>query len=307
MREIFTSDETVAFCKALSSKLRVNMLQYIYKNKEISFTDLAKQFHISRAAVSQDMKILLDAGLIEFRTVSGKRGQKKVCYLQDSKFVIKLGDHFDSRNMYQSEIPIGQYTKYQIFPTCGIATTEALIGAVDDPRYFDAPARTNAGILWMSSGYIEYRLPNYLRENQIPKEIQISMELSSEAPGYSENWPSNISFYFNDVNLGYWTSPGDFGEMHGMYTPDWWFSNWNQYGLLKLLSIDERGTYIDGIPISSVKISDLELDYTSGFRFRLAVPGEDGNAGGMTLFGKGFGNYNQDIRFRVIYDEINNG
>lgn len=123
----------------------------------------------------------------------------------------------------------------------------------------------NAGILWCNSGFVEYRLPNYLKEGQVPREIQISMEISSEAPGVAENWPSDLSFYFNDTRPGSWTSPGDFGEVRGLYTPEWWFANWNQCGLRKLRSVNAA------------------------------------NAGGLTLFGHGFGNYNQDIRARVIY------
>lgn len=301
MRELFTADESVKICKALSSKLRVEMLQYIYKNKDASLNDLAEQFKISSAAVTQNIKILVEADIIDLRSVSGKRGLRKTCFLKENKFVITLGCHFDSDNMYQTEIPIGQYTHYKIYPTCGLATTEALIGVEDDPRYFDAPLRTNAAILWMQRGCVEYRLPNYLEETQCPTEIQISMELSSEAPGVSENWPSDIYFYFNDTKLGFWTSPGDFGNVRGMFTPDWWDENWNQYGLLKLLSINEHGTFIDGHMISTVTIQDLKLDYKSDFKFKLAVPDEAANIGGMTIFGKGFGNYNQDIKVRVIY------
>ena len=48
------------------------------------------------------------------------------------------------------------------------------------------------------------------------------MELSSEAPGVNSNWPSDISFCLNDESIGIWTSPGDFGDVRGIFTPDWW-------------------------------------------------------------------------------------
>ena len=38
----------------------------------------------------------------------------------------------------------------------------------------------------------------------------------------------------NDTLVGTWTSPGDYGDVRGMFTPEWWPQNWNQYGLLKL-------------------------------------------------------------------------
>ena len=303
MKELFTAGDISAFCRALNSRLRVDMIQYIYSNKDSSLADLSQQFGISKAAVTQNIRILTDAGLIDMKTAPGRHGQRKVCFLKENKYIVLLGRDFDPDNLYEMEIPIGQYTDYRIFPTCGIATEEALIGVEDDPRYFDNPTRMEAGILWMRKGYVEYRLPNYLEENQKPIEIQMSMELSSEAPGFSEHWPSDIYFYLNGIELGHWTSPGDFGNMRGMYTPDWWFDNWNQYGLLKLLSINRQGTFIDGLMISPVTIDSLNLHYKSDLRFRLGIPDDAANVGGMTIFGHGFGNYNQGIRFRVIYNE----
>jgi predicted transcriptional regulator len=46
-----------------------------------------------------------------------------------------------------------------------------------------------------------------------------------------------------------------------------------------------------------VKIRDKQ------WAFRIAVHEESENVGGMTVFGTGFGNYNQDILFRLYYEE----
>jgi predicted transcriptional regulator len=304
MKELLLANDISNFCHALNSKVRIDMLQYIYSNQETSLTELAEKFSISKAAVTQNIKILCDADLIGVKVGSGKRGQKKICFLKENKYLVTLGRNFDIDNMYETEIPIGQYTRYKIFPTCGIATPEAMIGVADDPRYFDAPSRTEAGILWTQKGYVEYRLPNYLEENEKPIEIQLSMELSSEAPGVSENWPSDIYFYLNDIELAHWTSPGDFGDVRGIYTPEWWFDNWNQYGLLKLLTVNKQGTFIDGLLVSPVTVDSLNLSFQSELRFRLAVPDEAANIGGLTIYGQGFGNYNQGIKFRMIYQKL---
>jgi predicted transcriptional regulator len=117
-----------------------------------------------------------------------------------------------------------------------------------------------------------------------------------------ENWPSDISFYLNDKKLGMWTSPGDFGgEILGMFTPDWWPQNWNQYGLLKLLVVNRHGTFIDGLKISDLTISDLALDSSTPINFRIAVDDDAEHVGGVTLFGKSFGNYGQDIKVSLSY------
>lgn len=303
MRELFTQEEIAVFSKALSSKLRVEILRYLAVHPGASMMELAEIFQVSRAAITQNIRQLNEAGLVEFGQSASDNGARKSCFLTEAKFMLNLGRPFQKQQMYSTEMPIGQYINYRVMPTCGIATTEKLIGCVDDPAFFADPQRVNAGILWFGSGYVEYRLPNYLQKGQIVEEMQFSMELSSEAPGIAENWPSDLSFYFNDNELGHWTSPGDYGEVRGRFTPKWFTPNWNQYGLLKLLCINKTGTYMDGLMISPVRIDDLALNEASEFIFRIASPAEACNAGGCTIFGRGFGNYNQDIKFNVIYVE----
>jgi predicted transcriptional regulator len=304
MRDINTPSGTLTLCKALSSPIRLQMLKLIAQKKQINLNEIAQALEITNGAITQHMKPLLDADLVEFIYASGKRGSQKICVLKEHKFMIDILSDFDLTCMYQIEIPVGNFTQYTIFPTCGIATRTALIGEVDDPRYFDDPESKNAGILWFSRGFIEYRFPNYLKKKQTLEELQISFEICSEAPGVCSNWPSDIYFSINGIELGYWTSPGDFGgEIHGIFTPDWWDLHWNSYGLLKLLTINKEGTYIDGGKISDINSDALAINSVSTIRFRITVPDTAENVGGATLFGKGFGNYNQDIKVRTIFRE----
>jgi predicted transcriptional regulator len=208
--------------------------------------------------------------------------------------------------VYNTNIKIGHYSDYKVYPTCGIASKNALIGEVDDTRYFSHPDRYNAEILWFTKGYIEYEIPNFIPYSQKITQIMISAELSSEAPGVNNVWPSDISFYINDVCVGNWTSPGDFGDVRGIFTPDWWFPNWNQYGLLKMLVINKNGTYIDGLKISDVNIDQFKLDYQSKIKFRMAVNDDAEHVGGLTIFGSSFGNYGQDIKVSLNYTPISN-
>lgn len=90
--------------------------------------------------------------------------------------------------------------------------------------------------------------------------------------------------------------------MKGLYTPDWWYPYWNQYGLLKLLSVTRDGTYLDGRKISDVTIGQFNLNDASTIDFRLSVTDESETIGGLTIFGRGFGNYNQDINVRVMFN-----
>ena len=303
MRIINTESEIEALCKALISPTRIQMLRLIANNRNINLNELAEACKITNGAVTHHMKILQDANLVELMYSQGIRGSQKNCTIKDYQFMIDILTANDDTKAYETEIPVGNFTQYEVYPTCGIASKEKVIGEVDSPRYFDDPGVRDAGILWFTKGFVEYRIPNYLERNQTFKELQISFEISSEAPGICENWPSDIYFSINGTQIGYWTSPGDFGESKGLFTPDWWDKHWNSYGLLKLLVINDYGTFIDGGKISDVTISGLRLKANDTITLRISVPESAANIGGCTLFGKGFGNYNQDIKVRALFTE----
>lgn len=302
MRALSNMEATLEVCKALSSPVRIKLLNIISKGKQVNLNELASQLSITNGAITQHIKILGDAGIIGVMSRPGIRGSEKICYLKEFKFLIDLSQKIiDEDSTYQVEIPVGGYTKYEVYPTCGMANQISLVGEIDDPRYFDAPERSDAGIIWFGHGFVEYRIPNYLKSFNTITELQLTFEISSEAPGICEVWPSDIYFSLNETSLGYWTSPGDYGDIKGIYTPTWW-PEWNQYGLLKLLSINEKGTYIDGGKISDVSISQLNIDNKSDIVFKISVPKDARHVGGVTLFGKGFGNYNQNINARIIFE-----
>ncbi|MCD8039066.1 MAG: winged helix-turn-helix transcriptional regulator [Lachnospiraceae bacterium] len=301
MLHITSLNDGLELFKALGSDIRVEILNILLEENNISMNELASRLSITNGALTNHVKKLEASGLITTSGEAAGHGNQKICSIIQNKILIDLEKADDFSNVYDTEIKIGHYSNYRIYPTCGLASKRALIGEVNDPRYFEHPERYNADILWFTKGYVEYVIPNFIPSSQNITQITISAELSSEAPGINENWPSDIRFYLNDVCIGSWTSPGDFGDVKGLFTPDWWPPNWNQYGLLKLLIINRKGTFIDGLKISDVTINDFHLDYHSSLRLRMAVEDDAAHVGGLTLFGKSFGNYGQDIKVRLHY------
>ena len=304
MLHITSLNDGLEIFKALGSDVRVQILNILLENNNMSMNELASRLNITNGALTGHIKKLESSGLISTSSESAGHGNQKICSVHLDKILIDLEKPEDFQNVYNPELKVGHYSSYNICPTCGLASSKALIGEVDDARYFEHPDRYNADILWFTKGYVEYVIPNFIPSSQRITQITISAELSSEAPGINNVWPSDISFYLNDVCVGTWTSPGDFGDVKGLFTPDWWPQNWNQYGLLKLLVINKKGTYIDGLKISDVTIDSFDLDYRSGIRFRMAVEDDAAHVGGLTLFGKSFGNYGQDIRVSLNYAPI---
>ena len=300
-------DDAIPIFKALGSELRINLIKLLLTNKEMNMNELASSLGITNGALTSHVKKLEESGIVTILAEHTGHGNQKVCRVNVDKILVDVlvKEEETSMNSYSIDIPVGHYFNYSVYPTCGLSTAKELIGEVDDPRYFAHPNHVNAQILWFGKGHIDYRIPNMLPPGHKIDQITVSFEISSEAPGINSDWPSDISFYLNGIRLGTWTSPGDFGNVRGMFTPDWWFPNWNQYGLLKMLVVNKSGTFIDGLKISEVNTNQLALTSQNDLRFRFQVQEPAHNIGGITLFGKDFGNYNQDIKARINYSPIN--
>ncbi|XID94048.1 ArsR/SmtB family transcription factor [Paenibacillaceae bacterium WGS1546] len=289
--------------EALASDVRLRVLELLAE-KPMNLKEIAERLELSGAIVTMHVRKLEQGGLIATKMVRKQGGTHKICSLAESEIRIALPEAGAEERLYHEQtIPVGHYTTIEALPTCGLATREKLVGQFDDPRYFLDPERVNAAILWFGQGFVEYRIPNYVRPSQRLEEVEISFEIASEAPGANEQWPSDIRFYLNGTRLGEWTSPGDYGtNARGRYTPDWWGIRMNQYGLLKVLRVGADGTYMDGQRLSDVTIADFRQD-GQFWTLRFAVEEDAAHVGGMTLYGAGFGNYNQDIVFRAYYSQ----
>jgi predicted transcriptional regulator len=125
------------------------------------------------------------------------------------------------------------------------------------------------------------------------------MELGN-AISNAEALPAVVDFSLNGHDLGRWFSPGYVGSSKGLFTPPWWDSKYEQHGLLKMLVINHHGTFVDGLKISDTLIDMFKFDNKSVIKLRMETAEENH---GFALYGKGFGNYNQDIDVKVVYSE----
>jgi len=298
--KIDVSEKWLPIYEALASDVRIKIIDLL-AIKPMNIKDLASALGLSSAIISMHVRKLEIAAIIKCERAHINGTIQKICHLKMTSLEIGFPRvETNIRMKHEFALPIGHYSDIEALPTCGLATTQKVIGLFDDPRFFLDAERVNAAILWFTQGHVTYKVPNFLMNNETPMELEISLELCSEAPGSANNWPSDISFYFNDVRLGQWTSPGDFGGVRGRYTPEWWNPNINQFGLLKVIKVDLNGSFIDGIKISDVTIHDINIS-SKQWGFKIAVEKEARNVGGVTLFGSGFGNYDQDILFSLYY------
>ena len=261
---------------------------------------------IPQSTAAVNIGVLEKVGLVKVENEKGRRGSQKVCSAQYSEIIISFPSTTETSNKIDTievEMPVGLYTKFEINPPCGLCSPEKIIGFLDSPDSFWNPERVKAGLLWFGKGFVEYKFPNNaLYKGKPLKKIEAIMELSSEVPGTNKYWPSDITLWINGIEVGNWTSPGDFGDKRGRFTPLWWKLEGSQYGLLKTWIITEEGSFVDGEKISEVCLADLCIYDHSSIKVRIGVKENAQNVGGINIFGKGFGNYDKDIVLRLYFE-----
>ena len=296
-------EEGLDVLKGLASSVRVKILKLLHVQGPLNVNDIAAALDLPQSTVSSNVQILEEASLIRTETQKARKGNQKICHSTFDEVLVMFKDDIKplKSNEIEVSMPLGLYTSCDVSAPCGLCSTESIIGLLDVPDTFLDPDRMKAGLIWFTQGHVEYQFPNNARlaKNEI-EAIEFSLEVSSEAPGTSEEWPSDITFTVNGVEIGTWTSPGDFGDRRGVYTPDWWKLKGSQYGKLKTWRVNGTGTYIDGVRISDVRLEQLSVEAHRSIRLRIGVKKDAKHPGGVNIFGKGFGNYDQDIVLRLM-------
>ncbi|MEY4698269.1 MAG: hypothetical protein RIT14_2697 [Pseudomonadota bacterium] len=302
---IVDPEEGIETLKALASPVRVGILKLLHSEGPMNVNAIAGAMGMPQSSISANVQSLEDAGLIRTETQRAKKGNQKICHpLFDEVLVMFKKDSGATKdNVIEVAMPLGLYTSCEVTAPCGLCSTAGIIGLLDVPDTFLDPGRMSAGLIWFTRGYVEYKFPNNTKLlNAQVTAMEFSLELSSEVPGTAADWPSDITFSINQIDVGTWTSPGDFGDQRGVYTPDWWKLKGSQYGKLKSVRVTAEGTFVDGMKISPVSLKDLDMGAHKSIRFRIAVKDEARHPGGINIFGKGFGNYDQDIIMRLTTD-----
>jgi len=296
-------DEIDIVAKALNSKIRREMLR-ILRDRELNVNQLAQHLDIPQSTCTVNVQILEQAHLISTRQIAASKGAQKMCSLTCDEVVLPIipESQILDEHTIEIEMPIGLYTASHLTPPCGIASEKGIIGLFDRAESFLDPHRAVAQIIWFSKGHLEYSFPLNLPEGKSVKSVTLSLEICSEFPGYNNSWPSDITLWINRKEIGTWTSPGDMGGSQGKLTPDWWTLKNSQFGFLKTWSVTGEGSYIDSTRVSDTNLDDLHLKDASKLTMDVGIKENAANIGGINIFGKKFGNYDQDIKLSLLLD-----
>ncbi len=300
--DIHARERSIVIAKALASAPRFRILDYLV-TKVASLSEIARELNMPMATASLHLANLEGAGLLSSQTAPGRRGQQRIYTRLYDTVVFSLPEMQSSAEVdhFEIQMPVGAFVDHHVVSPCGLAGPDSVIGHLDDPVLFYAPERYQARLVWLTHGYLEYRFPNHSYQRDHPNNLQLSLEICSEAAPSAVDWLSDIFLEINGVRLGIWTSTGDFSDRRGNLNPAWW-ADWNsQYGLLKVWQVGLEGTSINGRNISDVTVSHLKLPALPYISMRIGIDDEAENKGGLNIFGRGFGNHPQDIIMKIDY------
>jgi predicted transcriptional regulator len=296
-------DELIRAAHALSSEVRVNMIRLL-NDERLNIVEMSEKLSLPVSTVAANVKVLEQAGLIITEVQPASRGVMKVCKRNFEAIRMTLNpsrDYANPNKCYQMEMPVGHYTDCKVSPTCGLISTKGVIEPQDEPSIFYHPNRMGAQLIWFRKGYVAYKFPVVLPQYTKIASIQFSLELCSEAPRFDHNWPSDITMWINNHEIGTWTCPGDFGERRGKLNPSWLPDDMTQYGMLKTWKVDASGSYLDEMRVSDTTLEQLGLQSRECVVLKIGIKPNAANIGGMNLFGREFGDYDQDIMMRILY------
>lgn len=298
-------DDTVLLAdiaKALSSETRIEILRQL-RYKDLNVNEIAEILEIPASSSAAHVKVLEEAGMIKTSLQPGIRGSMKVCHIVLDHIYVEMNT---TKSLEQDEeiirMPIGNFVDYKISPTCGIVSSKGPIGAEDDPRCFYLPDRTDAQLIWLGDGYIEYRYPNHSLAVKKARRLEISAELCSEDHEYNMDYPSDITLWVNGLEVGTWTCQSDFGGRRGRLNPNWWPDKNTQYGQLKTWKITEQGCYLDEDKSGELSLKEFRLDQKDYITVRIGIKEDAKNKGGLNLFGESFGDFAQNIIMKVVFN-----
>lgn len=209
--ETTISKDYLPVYKALASPVRLRLIQLLSK-EELSVADLAERMGLSATITARHLAKLEQAHIIHFQ----HRGHKKIARLKVDQINVHFPETiYELFNVYQTEVPVGQFTNFSVEPSCGMASRVGYIGKVDNPSYFMDPRRMDAGMVWWNNGYLEYQLPNHLEEGDQLQMIDIVAELGSEFPSLTITGPPTLRSRSTAPSWAFGPVPGTFRTSGG--------------------------------------------------------------------------------------------
>ncbi len=286
--------------KALSHPIRIDILHQLF-NSPKSITELAHINNITNATVIFHLEILENATLVYSKTMPSRKGKTLIFFINFSSINLYTKEEKENKtDVYTQSIGVGNFIDATFEKYMRLATqSESFI--LNNNDAFDT-RRFDAQMLCTDNGFVKYAFSNNFAKCNTVEKLEFSFEICSEAPYYRNDWKSEINIAVNGIEIATYLSTGDFGGKRGELNPDWWESKFTQYGMLVNLTASEDGIFLNGEKVPTTHTLDsLKIHEGNRIEFSIYTKKTAKFAGGFNLFGKGFGNYPQDIIMKGFF------
>lgn len=291
------NEKALSIFQALSHVDRLKIIELI-EFQNVPINRLKEELQISSSSLSKHLKVLENADLISLTYGKNEFWKQKFVSLNTDTINIHFPQRvFPELSKIRESVRIGHFLDFSAAPSCGLATSQKVIGRIDDSKSFLNQNRVDASLIWLSQGFLEYKIPKPLKNGDKIEMLDISLEVASEFPISNNTWPTNLKLILNNIPIGTMTIPGNFSDVRGVYTPSWWADEFSQYGLLKHIRISHSDTSIDGVKVSDHNLTETKIENEDFITFRIEVEQIENRYGGLTIFGENWGNHPQDINF----------
>ena len=161
MLHIEKLSDGLSLFKALGSEVRLEIVRLLVE-EPMNMNELAGRLHITNGALTTHIRKLEECGVVAVSSDSSGHGNQKICQVVPDKLLVDIKrPQLPAENTCSVDLKVGRYSNCRVYPTCGLATGERIIGVVDDFRYFSHPDHFDADILWFTQGFVEYQVPNF--------------------------------------------------------------------------------------------------------------------------------------------------
>ena len=289
--------------RALANDTRVAILRYL-GDRVVAVNQIAKDMGLPSSTATMHVTVLERAGLLHTELRPASRGLQKVCARTYDELVFDLprGAARRTHDAVDLQMPIGGYSDFVVEPTCGLVSATGLIGFMDDPSAFYEPDRLNGAAALVPGGL---------------RGISVSESRAARCP---RRVPAADR---GDLQRGAAPRPRLAERHHGL----------DQRSAARRLDVPVRlrrpARTADPVVVGGKGLAvrraqalardeagnddrrDQPLDASTSHRSDLRTGTRSSyasassqtpqNVGGLNLFGRGFGNYPQDLGFRLEY------
>lgn len=291
-------------CEVLGSEIRLGILKYLQSPPYIhSLPTLVKELGIPKTTILHHLHKMENAGIINMFYKSSEHGLVRFVGrgLKSANIVIYHTETSAERPVVSEfqTLGVGQFSDFT-GDRLSLATETELFDNIADRCFI--PQRFEAQLIYMPQGTISYFFNKVSTQKKLA-ELNLSLEICSEAPYFDNTYKSDITFWINGRETATFQCDGDYGDRRGKLNPEWWPSANTQYGKLLTLSVRTDGVFINGNrTLSKVKLSDLHLK--EGNKISIVIGNKDTAEypNGFNLFGREFGDYPQDICLEFKYE-----